>query len=69
MENVSFIFFEILAMFLKKSTISQPSIFGLKNFSRAELERQGYELVGVQSDLHFYESYIGIGVGRNLRVS
>ena len=48
-------FFEILAMFLIDSNITQPSIFGLEDFSRAELERKKYELVGALSDLHFYE--------------
>lgn len=47
--------FEILAIFFKDSTITQPNIFGLRDFSHSELASKKYELTGDLHDFHFYE--------------
>ncbi|KML65045.1 hypothetical protein [Pectobacterium peruviense] len=54
-------FFTLFAMYLKESTIRDPTILGLKDFSPIELISQGYELVGEPADFHFYEKDYVVG--------
>ncbi|WP_350616346.1 hypothetical protein [Pseudomonas sp. HY7a-MNA-CIBAN-0227] len=53
-------FFELFVLSVGRGGIRCPEIFGLKDFSKSELEVKGFELVGDSSDFHFYEKEYGL---------
>ncbi|WP_155628697.1 hypothetical protein [Burkholderia stagnalis] len=46
---------ELFDLFMSTGVIEKPSLFGLTDFSPANLEAAGYELVGDPLDFHLYE--------------
>lgn len=48
-------FFEILCLFLRDATSSQPRLFGLTSFSPDELIKHDFERVGECDNYHFFE--------------
>ncbi|NBF04176.1 hypothetical protein GV819_17990 [Pseudomonas sp. Fl5BN2] len=57
-------FFELFHLYLKNSTLTNPHLFGLQNFSPVALAAAGYELIGDPCDLHFYEKSYSTGYQR-----